>query len=88
MDVKATICSKRKGLGLRNRLTWRTDLQTPLLTEQQSQRADIRVLLVSNILVRNWIRRNVVHHSQRAGGGAVVSVHVFESCSAGETEPS
>jgi hypothetical protein len=69
-------------------LTRRTDLKTPLLTEEQSQRADICVLLVSDILVRHWVGRNVVHHCQRAGGRAVVPVQVLESCSTSEAKPS
>ena len=73
---------------LKNLLTRRTNLQTPLLAEEQSQRADIRVLLVSNLLARLWVRRNVVHHCQCAGRGAVVSVHVLEPSSACEAEAS
>jgi hypothetical protein len=73
---------------LKNLLTRRTNLQTPLLAEEQSKRANIRVLLVSNILVRHRIGRNVVHHCQCAGRGAVVSVHVLEPSSACEAEAS
>jgi hypothetical protein len=36
------------------------------------------VFLMPNVLIRHWIRRDVVHHCQCAGGRAVVPVHVFE----------
>lgn len=50
-----------------------------MLAEQQSQRADVGVLLVSDVLARHWFGRNVVHHCQCAGRGLVVSVGVLEA---------
>lgn len=51
--------------GFANGLTRRSDLETPLLAEEQSQRADIGVLLVSDVLLCDGVgRRDVVHHGQ------------------------
>lgn len=35
--------------------SWRADLKTPLLTKEESERADVGVLLVSNVVVGDWV---------------------------------
>lgn len=42
----------------------RTDLQTPLLTEEKSQGADVSVLLVTDAVLASKLRGEVVHHGQ------------------------
>lgn len=69
---------------MRQSLTRRSNLETPFLAEEQSQGADVCVLLMSNVLVSHWIRWDVVHHCQGASGRAVVSVAIFEPCITGE----
>jgi len=66
--------------------SWWSDLETPLLAEEESERADIGVLLVADVLLGYRVARDVVHHCQGAGGWAVVSVRVLESGGAAETE--
>lgn len=65
---------------------WRADLEAPLLAEEQSQRADVGVLLMSNLL-SDRVGRNVVHHGEGGGGRAVVAVSVLEPGSTCEAEP-
>lgn len=59
--------------------TWRANLEAPLLCEEQSQRADVSVLLMPDFM-GGGIRRNVVHHSKRGRGRAIVTVSVLEPC--------
>lgn len=65
---------------------WRADLEAPLLTEEQGQRADVGVLLVPDLL-GDRVGRNVVHHGERGGGWAVVAVSVLEPGTTCEPEP-
>lgn len=55
------------------------DLHAPLLAEEQRQRADVGVLLVPDVGVGARVRRDVVHHGQRARRGPVVAVRVLEA---------
>lgn len=64
---------------------WRADLEAPLLSKKQGQRADVRVLLMSNLLGLR-VGRNVVHHSERGRGWAVVAMSVLEAGSTCEPE--
>lgn len=63
-----------------------THLQTPLLGEEEGQRADVGVLLVADVLGRR-VGRDVVHHGDGAGGRAVVAVRVLEARGAREAQP-
>lgn len=65
--------------------TWRADLEAPLLGEEQSQRTDIGVLLVPDLL-SGRVGWDVVHHGKRRGGRAVVTVSVLEACGTREPE--
>jgi hypothetical protein len=66
--------NKAKLLGARG-----ADLETPLFSEEQGKRADVCVLLMSNVSVLGGIGRDVVHHRQGTGGGLVVAVQVLEA---------
>lgn len=63
----------------------RADLESPLLAEEQGQRADVGMLLVADVLV-DRIAWNVVHHGQGGGRRPVIAVSILESCSARESE--
>lgn len=65
--------------------TWRANLEAPLLCEEQSQRADVGVLLMPDLL-GGGIRRDIVHHCERGRGRAIVSVSVLETCRTRESE--
>lgn len=62
----------------------RADLQAPLLGEEECQGGDIGVLLVADLLVLERVGRDVVHHGQGGGRGAVVAVGVLVAGGAGE----
>lgn len=60
-------------------------LEAPLLGEEEGERADVGVLLVADVLGRR-LRRDVVHHGQRARRRPVVAVRVLEARCAGQAE--
>lgn len=63
----------------------RADLEAPLLAEEQSQRADVGVLLVPDLL-GGRVGRDVVHHGEGGRGRAVVAVGVLKPGSTREAE--
>lgn len=78
-----------KGIGVRREggYTWRSDLQTPLLAKQQSQRADICMFLMSNVLICYRIGRDIMHHCQCASRRTMIAMRVFETGGTVEAEP-
>lgn len=65
--------------------TWRADLESPLLGEEQGQRADVGVLLMPDLLSIG-VGRDVVHHGEGGGGRAVVTVSILKPSSTREPE--
>lgn len=58
--------------------TWRHDLETPLLAEQEREGTDVGVLLVSDALFGE-VRGNVSEHRKGCVRFVVVSVRSFEA---------
>ena len=66
--------------------SWWPDLEPPLFTEQEGERTDVGVLLVSDLLVNGRIGWNVMHHGKSCSGWPVVAVGILKTCSTGEAK--
>lgn len=65
---------------------WGSDLESPFFGEEECKRTDVCMLLMTDVMVGNGVRRDVVHHGQSASRGTVVAVRVLEALLACETQ--